>query len=239
MIQTFAALLLAHVVADFVLQTGRMVRAKERPGVMALHIAVVGLVSWAALGGHWQPAVAATGAHLVIDAVKTWLLPSTAGRSLAAFLADQGAHLASLVAVAVWWPGAEAAGLWGPWMELLTVPALAAAGAVTAVLAGGHAVGLLMRRYQDVDLPEGLPNAGRVIGQLERALILLMVLTDQPAAIGFLIAAKSILRFDTAAREQKAGEYVIIGTLASFAWALAVAYATQALIELAAGMPTP
>ena len=61
-------------------------------------------------------------------------------------------------------------------------------------------------------------------------MILLLVMIGEPAGIGFLIAAKSVLRFDTATKEQKAGEYVIIGTLASFAWALAAAHATMALL---------
>ena len=49
--------------------------------------------------------------------------------------------------------------------------------------------------------------------------------------MGFLIAAKSVLRFDASKRKQKAAEYVIIGTLASFGWALICAYATLALLD--------
>ena len=49
---------------------------------------------------------------------------------------------------------------------------------------------------------------------------------------GFLIAAKSILRFDSANRDDRmASEYIIIGTLASFGWAMAVAWATLALLS--------
>lgn len=87
----------------------------------------------------------------------------------------------------------------------------------------------LMSRFTTDDLPRGLADGGRVIGLLERGLIFVLVLVNQPAGIGFLIAAKSILRFDTASHNQKAGEYVIIGTLASFGWALIAAYATLAL----------
>ena len=104
---------------------------------------------------------------------------------------------------------------------------VAVIGLIVATLAGGPAVGLLMKPYDIPDLPDGLPNGGRMIGLMERALIVLMVLVDQPAAIGFLIAAKSILRFDMASESRAAGEYVIIGTLASFAWALVAAFATD------------
>ncbi len=44
--------------------------------------------------------------------------------------------------------------------------------------------------------------------------------------MGLLIAAKSILRFGAVRDDRALSEYVIIGTLASFAWALLVAYAT-------------
>lgn len=53
-------------------------------------------------------------------------------------------------------------------------------------------------------------------------------------AIGFLIAAKSVMRFETTSKDQRAGEYVIIGTLGSFAWALALSYAT---LNLLAALP--
>lgn len=57
-------------------------------------------------------------------------------------------------------------------------------------------------------------------------------MANQPLGVGFLITAKSILRFGTAARDQKTAEYVIIGTLASFARAFLVAEATRAWMEL-------
>jgi hypothetical protein len=58
-----------------------------------------------------------------------------------------------------------------------------------------------------------------------------MVMIGEPADIGFLIAAKSILRFDTVKKNQKISEYVIIGTLASFGWALIAAFATKAAMN--------
>ncbi|MCR8547069.1 DUF3307 domain-containing protein [Salipiger sp. P9] len=230
MIHSFAALLLAHMLADFVLQTRWMVQHKRHPGVMALHGVLVFALSFGALGGGWQVALFVTVAHLVIDALKTWALPDRLRTSLATFLADQAAHLTTLAAAALLWPGAAAAGIWAPWLAMLTAPAIGVAGTIATVLAGGHAVGLLMSRYSAEEVPQGLPDAGRLIGQLERAMILLLVMIGEPAGIGFLIAAKSVLRFDTATKEQKAGEYVIIGTLASFAWALAAAHATMALL---------
>lgn len=59
-----------------------------------------------------------------------------------------------------------------------------------------------------------LEKAGRWIGTIERILAMIMVLLQQYTAIGFIIAAKSILRYN----DSKTGktEYVLIGTLLSF-----------------------
>ncbi len=65
----------------------------------------------------------------------------------------------------------------------------------------------------------GLKNGGKLIGQLERLLILILIYIGQPIGIGFLIAAKSILRFEEA-KKHKVAEYVIIGTLLSFTLAI-------------------
>lgn len=230
MAQTFAALLLAHVLADFLLQPDWMIRRKREPGVLLLHVGVVGGLSLAFLGGAWPVALAVAMAHLAIDAIKVWALPQHIRDSAGAFCADQIAHLATLVAAALWVPAAAQSGLWAPWLDLLTLPALALSGLIVTVIAGGYAVGLLIAPYAADVAAEGLPRAGKIIGQLERALIFLLVMIGQPAGIGFLIAAKSFLRFE-ASKEQKASEYVIIGTLASFGWALAFSSLTFGMLD--------
>ncbi len=63
-----------------------------------------------------------------------------------------------------------------------------------------------------------LENAGKLIGSLERILVLTLVLLNQFEAIGFLIAAKSILRYKE--NDTTKTEYVLIGTMASFAIAI-------------------
>jgi hypothetical protein len=64
----------------------------------------------------------------------------------------------------------------------------------------------------------GLASAGKWIGICERILILTFVLMGQFTAIGFLMTAKSILRFsEKEANTQLKTEYVLVGTLVSFA----------------------
>lgn len=232
MLTTALALVLAHVLADYPLQNSWIINNKKKPAAMAAHIGVVFLLTLLALRGEVWAALTITALHLAIDLVKTHVAPDR----LWAYLADQLAHFATIAAVLWFWP--DLALLWpdtSVWVQYLLA---ISAGLILCVHAGGPAVGLLM---QDFDtLPQqGLPEAGRMIGLLERALIFLMVMAGQPAGIGFLIAAKSVLRFDTASKDQKAGEYVIIGTLASFGWALLVSYMTLSLITITGIDPTP
>ena len=75
----------------------------------------------------------------------------------------------------------------------------------------------------------GLRGGGAQIGRLERALIFLFLLMGQPNGIGFLIAAKSILRFEEA-KKQHLAEYILIGTLWSFGLAIGLGWVTRSLI---------
>ena len=59
---------------------------------------------------------------------------------------------------------------------------------------------------------DSLLKAGRFIGNIERTMILSFVLLGQYSAIGFLVAAKSILRLRD---EQKLSEYILTGTFLS------------------------
>lgn len=56
----------------------------------------------------------------------------------------------------------------------------------------------------------------------ERVLVLTLVLLDQLTAIGFLLAAKSVLRFGElrGAQDRKLTEYVLMGTLLSVSTAM-------------------
>lgn len=72
---------------------------------------------------------------------------------------------------------------------------------------------------------EGLADAGKWIGIFERTIIYMLVLIDQVGGIGFLIAAKSLLRFNDikGGDARKQTEYVLIGTLMSYAISMFVA----------------
>ncbi|MEX1234735.1 MAG: DUF3307 domain-containing protein [Roseovarius sp.] len=223
MIETFTALFFAHVLADFVLQTAWINAQKHRAGVMLLHGALVLLAAQVATGQWASPwLLGLAAAHVLIDMAKI----RGGFHHLRGFLADQAAHMVTLIAVAALAPGLWATGAWADLPGLLPLMALAS-GLVVVLNAGQYAVALLMRPHGNRIRNNGLRDGGRQIGLLERGLIFALILMGQPLGVGFLIAAKSILRFGTATRDQRTAEYVIIGTLASFGWDILTAEATR------------
>lgn len=244
MTETFAALLVAHVLADFLFQPGWMVARKREPLTFVSHGVVVLILSQATTGQVAAPALLGlTLAHMAVDAAKLRF-----GRGIGGFLADQAAHLATIAATATLAPGLWATGFWATGFWATGIPAgagftatgalgaaVVAAGFLLATRAGSFAVGLLMAGLAAGAPPEGLPRGGLTIGLLERGLIYVLMLAGQPEVIGFLIAAKSILRFGAVnaadpAGNRAASEYIIIGTLASFGWAILAALGVQALV---------
>lgn len=74
----------------------------------------------------------------------------------------------------------------------------------------------ILKKTEEQEL--GLASAGKWIGICERVLILTFVILSQYTAIGFLMTAKSILRFSEKENNtQLKTEYVLVGTLVSFA----------------------
>ena len=210
MMETFAALLLA-LAASELLDPCRGGRA-EVPGLWVLRSVLFLALAMLCLGT-WHPVILGLAAgHLALRLARR-LAPK--GR-LWPFMAENGLLLAGILGTAILLPGLWTGGLWSAQTVLPGLMA-AAAGLAIATAIGGEAIGLL-----------------------ERTMIFLLILVGQPAGVGFLIAAKSILRFEETRDSNIASEYIIIGTLASFAWAMACAWATLALIDVLPpiGIPT-
>jgi len=232
MYETLLALSVAHLVADFPLQPDWMIRRKRNPAVLILHGLIVTGTAALALGA-WPAEVLLilVGTHLVMDAIKVYVMKN----SLTSFTVDQLVHLAVIVALAWAFPETFARGAWA------ALPAGAAAAYLVGLCLLGGAIASLMvgaiviRKATEPFTHQlsgdisGLENGGTYIGALERALVMLLILVGQPAGVGFLITAKSILRFGDVrdSSQRKLTEYIIIGTFMSFGWGLAVAVLTQ------------
>lgn len=233
MTETFATLLLAHVLADFVFQTKAMAEGKAARSLTPFlsHLAIVAILLGVVLRPGSVEGVALLAGITLLHGLTDWAKSFAPTDRLWPFLADQAAHLAVLAMAAWLWPGLWSDAIGASYLPS-QAPSLAAlvAGVILVTRAGGFAIGLFMRPWADVAL-EGLPSGGRIIGHLERGLIFLLVLAGTAEGIGFLIAAKSVLRFGAVKEESRLSEYVIIGTLASFGWAFAVTLCTLALMS--------
>ena len=233
MIETFLALLAAHLVADFPLQPAALIRRKRNVFVLLAHAAIVALVSILLLGAA-PPGLLAilVVSHVAMDALKTYGLPDT----LWAFLLDQAVHLAVIAGLAVLYADAFAAGWWGGLPLIWQLVYLSGLTLLSGIIAALPAGAILIRKatagfVTDIREPiDGLPDGGFYIGCLERALVMLLIFTGQPSGVGFLIAAKSILRFGDVKEpaQRKMTEYIIIGTFMSFGWGLLIAALTHA-----------
>src|ERR1700758_3537125 len=153
MYETLLALLVAHLVADFPLQPDWMIRHKRNPAVLLLHGLIVTGTAALALGG-WpaQVLLILVGTHLVMDAIKGYLLKN----SLTSFTLDQLVHLVGLC-------------LLGGAIASLMVGAIVIRKATepfTHQLSG------------DIS---GLESGGTYIGWLERALVMRPIPVGRPA----------------------------------------------------------
>jgi hypothetical protein len=254
MTETFIALLFAHTLADFAFQSSWMASNKRNPLALGLHAVIVYATAIAATGSTHPALLALAFVHIGIDVGKLILTATwKTSKGFGPFMIDQGLHLASLIAFTFWLPDLWSQGLWTPgalvtgedggllgtglWssgtaLPVSHLPALMVlvTGILLATRAGGFAVGL--PHLGKGDAGKSLPGAGRVIGHLERGLIFALVMFGQAEGVGLLIAAKSILRFGAVKDDRRLSEYVIIGTLASFGWALVAAYATLSGLSL-------
>ncbi|WP_104091409.1 hypothetical protein [Arthrobacter sp. GMC3] len=76
----------------------------------------------------------------------------------------------------------------------------------------------------------GVMRGGLLIGALERAAVVLAILTNQPVAIAYVVAIKGLGRYPELKNTPAASERFIIGTLASMLWAAAVAVLAKVLL---------
>ncbi|MEC7263255.1 MAG: DUF3307 domain-containing protein [Bacteroidota bacterium] len=221
-------LLLAHFTGDFVLQPGKWVEDKlEKKGrskYLYFHIGVHLLLLLLLLQFQHLGAIALiVVSHYLIDLGKLSLTNPKNYRWL--FVVDQVLHLMVLAAVLYWIEPFQI-----PFSDLFQEKHLLL---ITFLVFVTYVSGIIMRMllapYIDEvaksDEPgEGgsLKNAGTYIGMLERLFVFGFILMQQWAAIGLLIAAKSVFRFGdlNKGKNRKLTEYVLIGTLLSFGLAI-------------------
>lgn len=220
----FTKLLLAHLIGDFLLQPTRWVVHKEANKIRSkylyihvlLHFVLTMVLLWDLQ--YWKLALIIAVSHYFIDLGKLYITPLFKLRSIPFFI-DQFLHLIVLFLVAYR----------GDWLKQITVffqeldwPLVTAIVFVTfpAAIVMGK---LLEAMGAKIELDhKSLPNAGKYIGIIERLFVLMFIILGRWEAIGLLIGAKSVFRFNDLkeSNNRKLTEYILIGTLLSFGLAV-------------------
>jgi len=220
-------LIIAHLLTDFIFQSDSWVNQKFKDGWHSKHLYLHGIIAgilayfftglWSLI---WIPITVAF-THILIDGIK-----AKYENNIQSFLTDQLGHFIVLLAIWIWiiQPKPDDVTV----LEQILLPGIKLWVIIAAYLIilwpSSKLISKIIEKWREdtenkEPKDESLEKAGMWIGWLERFLILTFVLLKQYEAIGLLVAAKSIFRFS---ETRKVGEYVLIGTLLSFAIAILV-----------------
>jgi hypothetical protein len=225
--QFFLLQIIAHLLADFTFQPHRKAEEKNingfRSSYLKWHILVVFGFSWV-LSFQWSfvfGAIVIALVHWLSDGIKPYYKRlNQLGKYY--FFIDQALHLIVILSVSK---------LFTTYFKVSPVFMFSFSTVtffiILAFLFCTKPANIMIKEvFRAFDIKvikvgesEELPNAGKLIGIIERWLVLTFILLNQFEAVGFLLAAKSILRFKEA--ETLKSEYVLIGTMLSFATAIA------------------
>ena len=217
----FLSLIIAHVFGDFYLQTDAYCKQKEekryKSWFLYVHSLIMGALSWFFVPdvSFITAVIFITVTHFIIDTAKSYL-----SKGLRGFVVDQLLHIGVLLLVTMYTDIETTL----PLMYLNLFESFSLPLVLLAVLLcmkpANIIIKLTLERYKVGESASctNMKNAGGLIGNLERILTIIFVLIGHYDAIGFIVAAKSLLRFkdtDTAKTE-----YVLAGTFLSFSIAI-------------------
>lgn len=232
---TLLRLFLAHFIADYFLQTPKMVSQKMEQGIRSplllvhagLHIAVSMLLLFDLT--LTIPVLLIGVVHYWIDIIKVYL--SKIKEHFAWYVLDQLAHYAVIICVWLFMIEGdlsvlpEIPPLEHVWIIALAFLTLSQPTSITLKI-------FLSKWTAQLNSDKTLSMAGSTIGVIERFLVLIFILSGNWEAIGFLIAAKSVFRFSDLkdAHNRQLTEYILIGTLSSFGIAIVVGMLSSYLL---------
>ncbi|GAA3009034.1 DUF3307 domain-containing protein [Tetragenococcus solitarius] len=223
---------IGHILADYYFQTATMAKEKEYSfKYLALHCLIYFFTMLAMILPlfHWQLFLWATliaVIHFMIDFGKTFIqrrFRLSDLQSVLFYLVDQLLHIFTIlfVVACIVWKHVDLA--YFPFFVQLAsifhIHFVRVLSWVMMLLLIIKPSSITIRKVLDPFNPkiadDGFTNAGALIGVLERLIILFMLYAGQYAAIGFVLTAKSIARYNKIAEEPKFAEYYLLGTLLS------------------------
>lgn len=226
-------LAIGHILGDFYFQTDKIAQKKESclSGVfvhsieytLSLVLVMVPIISSDMIKG----ALFLSLTHFIIDTVKYILLKKgKVKKSAKLFIYDQLAHLVCILITAYMMymydvkitaiPLVDSIQLaFGFQKEVIARWALA----LLFIHKPSNILiqNILSKKRNDNDTDNDDIKAGRKIGSIERLIMLLFISMEQYTAMGVVLTAKSIARFDKIANDEKFAEYYLLGTLISTA----------------------
>ena len=237
----FLLFLLGHVLGDFYTQTSEMAEKKKKKlswvilhGCIYLLTFIVVSIPFFSIEVMVMNVILSM-LHLGIDIVKYFLVKGKRERTKV-FLIDQGLHISCLVVMAY-----LCAYYRIPLNEFLFVSDIFNTIGLSETLVCKWVLGLLIIHKPANILIQNLignykpktkvdsteikfdNNAGRVIGTVERVIMLILIYMNQYSATGLVLTAKSIARYNKIANEKDFAEYYLLGTLISLGIVIACA----------------
>lgn len=222
-------LVAAHFISDFILQPKSWVDDRNtshfKSHKLWYHGLVTVLIVLILCGlSLWWMALIIGVTHVVLDGLKSYRKQNTLW-----FILDQTAHL--LIIIILW---ALSAGLK---MDFTAIHNLYNSPKmwlyISSILFLSWPAGMLIGHYTapwreklktSAGAEQGLEKGGMHIGIIERLLIFFLFLAGRFEVIGFLVASKSLLRFNEKERPEAKTEYLLIGTLLSVGLSLAIGF---------------
>lgn len=233
----FIYFLLIHMIGDYYLQTNTLAEEKIRSkGKLYQHGLIYLLASCICILPIYSPklllaAVLFSISHFIIDFIKFTYIkrylryeyPAEKERLL--YLWDQFFHIACIFVVAYIWADQNFEFAVMPGMEnvfdTIGMPFESFLLWVTAFLFIWKPANITIKQLLCVHRPcdeedkTANKQTGGFIGLLERLIILILLSINQYSAIGLVLTAKSIARYNRIAEDQEFAEYYLLGTLLS------------------------
>lgn len=227
----FLLLLLGHILGDFYFQSDRLSKEKdEKLAGVWKHSAVytIGMLIVTGLFFHVDMLVSVLGAsalHCIIDLCKYCYIRSHKKiNTWKVFLVDQIIHVATLLAISYVMEYVNSAIGYGvtnflfgtkTWLAVKWIIALLLIFKPSFILTQ-----VFLAEFKPYEKAEPISfakdkKAGGHIGNLERLIMLIFLSQGQYTAIGFILTAKSIARYERITKDREFAEYYLLGTLIS------------------------
>ena len=226
-------LLVGHVLGDFYTQTDNMAEKKKEEFRWVIYHSIIYFVTMVVLSisfMEWDLLLlvcCVSMVHFIVDSVKYGVTKGKKDNWIV-LIWDQGIHLLSLVILSYVFVKnglkmLEYLFIW-EFFDTIGLSEIMLCKWMLGMLIIHKPANILIQKFMQDYKPRMISdyleikkdnNIGRVIGTIERVIMLILIYMNQYSAIGLVLTAKSIARYDKIAKDQDFAEYYLLGTLIS------------------------